>query len=130
MKKTNSKRTCKVSLYFTVEEYSKIEHQWIGSTCQTRNNYLRNQIFEKPITINCRDQSIDEYMSEIIQLRGELNALCNNFNKIEIKLDSLRQIPEYIVWLISIKLEKEKLLVKVEEIKNHIKKMAEKWLQS
>ena len=130
MKKTNSNRTCRIQLYFTPEEYAKIEQKWTGTACRTRGNYLRNHLLEKPILVNHRDQSIDEYMSNIIGLRRELNTLSNGFNQIVKKLDSLQQIPGAIVWLIAAKLDKEKLLVKVEEIKNHIQKMAEKWLQS
>jgi hypothetical protein len=130
MEKKNSNRTCRIQLFFTPEEYAKLEQNWTATACRTRGNYLRNHLLEKPIIVNLRDQSIDEYMSTIIGLRGELRTLSNGFNQIVMKLDSLQQIRESIVWLIAAKLDKEKLLVKVEEIKNHIQKMAEKWLQS
>lgn len=129
MKRTNSNRTCCIQLNFTPEEYAKIEDQWTATTCRTRSNYLRNQIFEKPITINYRDQSIDEYMSEIIQLRVELNVLVNNCNQTEKKQDEPQQITSCIDSNFKVELQKEQLLVKVEEIENHIQKMAEKWLQ-
>ncbi|KFC59170.1 hypothetical protein FEM08_20310 [Flavobacterium gilvum] len=80
--------------------------------------------------MNYRNQSVDEFMYEMIRLRSELNALGNNFNQAVKKLHTLQQIPEFKAWIIRHELEKKILFNKVEEIKNHIEKISEKWLKS
>jgi hypothetical protein len=68
-------------------------------------------------------------MAEMIQLRGELNSIGNNFNQAIKKLHTLQQIPEFRSWIITYELEKQILLNQVEEIKNRINKIADQWLQ-
>lgn len=68
-------------------------------------------------------------MAEAMKLRNELNAIGNNFNQAVKKLHTLHKLPEFKSWLITYELEKQTLLNKVDEIKNHIQKIGEKWLQ-
>jgi hypothetical protein len=130
MEKENSNRTRIVGLRFTPQEFVKIERKWKASTCRKLSDYIRKHLFDKPITTNYRNQSLDEFMSEIIRLRTELNGIGNNFNQAVKKLHTLQQISEFKDWIISSELEKKILLNKIEEIKKNIQKMAEKWLQS
>lgn len=130
MERENSNRTRIVGLRFTPQEFLKIERRWKASTCRKLSDYIRKHLFDKPITTNYRNQSLDEFMSEIIRLRTELNGIGNNFNQAVKKLHTLQQISEFKDWIISNELEKKILLNKVEEIKKNIQKMAEKWLQS
>ena len=64
-----------------------------------------------------------------MKLRDELNGIGNNFNQAVKKLHTLHQIAEFRAWIITSELEKKTLLNKVDEIKNHIQKVGEKWLQ-
>ena len=130
MERENSNRTRIVGLRFTPEEYAKMERRWKVSTSRKLSDYIRKHLFDKPITTNYRNQSLDEFMSEIIRLRAELSALGNNFNQAVKKLHTLDQIPEFKVWIISSELDKKNLLEKVEEIRTYIQKISEKWLQS
>lgn len=130
MERENSNRTRIVGLRFTPNEYAKIERKWKASTCRKLSDYIRKHLFDKPITTNYRNQSLDEFMSEIIRLRAELSALGNNFNQAVKKLHTLQQISEFKVWIISSELDKKKLLEKVEEIKVYIQKISVRWLQS
>ena len=83
----------------------------------------------KPVTSTYRNQSLDDFMAEAMRLRNELNGIGNNFNQAVKKLHTLHQISEFRSWIITYELEKQTVLNKVEEIKNHIQKIAEKWLQ-
>ncbi|KFF11159.1 plasmid mobilization protein [Flavobacterium hydatis] len=130
MERENSNRTRIVGLRFTPEEYAKIERKWKASTCQKLSDYIRRNLFSKPITTNYRNQSTDEFIAEITRLRSELNAIGNNFNQVVKKLHTLQQISEFKNWIISYELEKKILWNKVEEIKKAIQKISEKWLQS
>ncbi len=90
---------------------------------------MRRVLFNKPITVHQRNQSLDDFMTEMIQLRTELNIIGNNFNQAVKKLHTLQQIPEFKNWIITYELEKKILLNKVDEIKNRINKIADEWLQ-
>lgn len=118
-----------IGLRLTFKEYEQLDKKWKASTCRKLSDYVRRRIFEKPIVTTYRNQSLDDLMAEAIKLRNELNNIGNNFNQAVKKLHTLHQIAEFRSWLITYEMEKQILLNKVDEIKNHIKKMGEKWLQ-
>lgn len=130
MKREKSNRTRIVGVRFTPEEYVKIERKWKTTTSRKLCDYIRKHLFDKPVTTNFRNESLDEFMAEIIRLRSELSAIGNNFNQAVKKLHTLNQIPEFKVWIISAELDKKNLLGKVEEIKEYIQKISVKWLRS
>ncbi len=129
MKQEHANRTRFIGLRLTANEYEKIEKKWKASTCRKLSDYVRRSIFEKPIVTTFRNQSLDDFMTEAIRLRNELNGIGNNFNQAVKKLHTLHEISEFKDWLINYELNKKILLNKVDEIKNHIQKIGEKWLQ-
>jgi hypothetical protein len=129
MKAKNTNRSRIIGLRLTLKEYEQIEKKWKTSTCRKLSDYVRRSLFEKPIVTTYRNQSLDDYMTEAIKLRNELNSIGNNFNQAVKKLHTLYQIAEFRSWVITYEVEKKTLLNKVDEIKNHIQKIAEKWLQ-
>ena len=130
MEAENSKRTRIIGLRLTPEEYAKIERRWKTSTCRKLSDHIRKHLFGKPIVITYRNQSLDDFMEETIVLRSELNAIGNNINQAVKKLHTLQEIAEFRNWIISYNLDKKILFNKVEEIKKHIQKITDKWLQS
>ena len=130
MKRENSNRTRIVGLRFTPEEYAKIEKKWKASTCRKLSDYIRRHLFGKSISTTFRNQSLDDMIHEMMQLFKELNGIGNNFNQAVKKLHTLNQIPEFKVWIISAELDKKILFDKIDEIKNYIRKISEKWLRS
>ena len=129
MGQTQTNRTRIIGLRLTPEEYSDVEKRWKASTCRKLSDFVRHIIFEKPVVTTYRNKSLDDFMSESIRLRKELNSIGNNFNQAVKKLHTLDQSGEIKEWLIGYELEKKLLFNKVDEVKNHIRKMADKWLQ-
>ena len=129
MGRENSNRTRIIGLRLTPEEYAKIEQKWKASTCRKLSDYVRRKLFEKPVTSFYRNQSLDDFMAEMVLLRNELNHIGNNFNQAVKRLHTLNQIAEFRSWLIAYEVEKKMLFNKVDEIKKHIQKIAESWLQ-
>lgn len=129
MMKEQNNRTKWLHLRLTPDEYQKIMKEFNKSTCRKISDYARKNLLHKPIVNTYRNQSLDDFMAEMIRLRGELNAVGNNFNQAVKKLHTLNQITEFKHWLISYELEKKILFNKVDEIKKHIQKFAESWLQ-
>jgi ribosomal protein L29 len=127
MKTENRERI--VGMRFTTKEYEQIERKCKDSTCRKLSEYLRKIIFSKPIVATYRNKSLDDLMTELIQLKKELNGIGNNFNQAVKKLHTLHQIPEFRDWIQVYEAEKNLLLKKVEEIKNVTGKIGEQWLQ-
>jgi len=129
MEEQNKNRTKWLHLRLTPDEYQKIMKAFNKSTCRKLSDYARKNLLQKPIVNTYRNQSLDDFMAEMMRLRGELNAIGNNFNQAVKKLHTLHQITDFKHWLISYELEKKTLFNKVDEIKKQIQKMAESWLQ-
>jgi hypothetical protein len=129
MGRENSNRTHTIGLRLTPIEYDKIERKWKSTTCRKLSDYVRQKLFDKPITSYYRNQSLDDFMAEMTELRKELNHIGNNFNQAVKRLHTLNQIPEFKNWLVTYELERKTFFNKVDGIKKHIQKIAETWLQ-
>jgi methyl-accepting chemotaxis protein len=122
-------RTKWLHLRLKPDEYEKLYKEFSKTTCRKLSEYSRKILLSKPIIATHRNQSIDDLMTEAIKLRNELNGLGNNFNQAVKKLHTLQQIPEFRNWITTYETDRKTVLNKVEEIKNNIQKIAEKWLQ-
>lgn len=129
MERENSNRSRRITLRLTDQEYAKIESKFTASTCRKISDHIRRQLFNKPIITTYRNQSLDDYMEEIIVLNSELRAIGNNVNQIAKKINSLKLMPEFKMQLFMFEIESKRLFDKMEEIRNHTKKLSEKWLQ-
>lgn len=129
MKEKKLFRTRIIGLRLTLKEYEQIEKKCKNSTVKKLSEYVRRILFDKPITVYQRNQSLDDFMAEMIRLRNELSSIGNNFNQAVKKLHTLDQIAEFKIWLTTYELQKIILFNKVNEIKNRINKIADEWLQ-
>ena len=125
--KTNRDRYLRVRL--SPGELKKIQDKCSRSTCKKLSEYVRKILLDKPITVYTRNQSLDDFMAEMIRLRNELNAIGNNINQSVKKLHTLNQLQEFKSWLIVNEYHQKILLEKVEEIKSKINQISDKWLQ-
>ena len=53
------------------------------------SDYARKILLGKPIVATYRNQSLDDFMTEMFVLRNELNAIGNNFNQVVKRLHIL-----------------------------------------
>ncbi len=107
MREKNSFRTRIIGLRLTPGEYDQIEKKCKNSNTGKLSEYVRRVLLNKPITVYQRNQSLDDFMTEMMQLRSELNGIGNNFNQAVKKLHTLQQIPEFKTWIITYELEKK-----------------------
>ena len=99
------------------------------TTKRKMSDYARSILLNKPITIYTRSKSLDDFISEMILLRSELNSIGNNFNQSVKRLHTLDEIPEIKTWAILNEKSKEIFIKKVDEIKEKINQISDKWLQ-
>lgn len=129
MSEQNNNRTKWLHLRLKPEEYTKLQKGFKKTTCRKLSDYARKILLGKPVVATYRNQSLDDFMSEMMQLRSELNSIGNNVNQAVKRLHTLQQIPEFRSWIMTYELEKLTLFDKVEEIKNRINQIADQWLQ-
>lgn len=130
MKDEKLARTELLQVRLTLRETEQIHNSFSNSTCRKLSDYVRKKLLDKPVFVYTRNQSLDDFMAEMIRLRGELNAIGNNYNQVVKRLHTLQQLPEIKSWLILNESSKQILLKKVEEIKSKISQINDQWLRS
>jgi hypothetical protein len=128
-KKTTSNRTYWCNIRLNEDEYNSLKDKLKTTYCRKVSDYVRNVLFEKPVMVRQRNQSMDDFMKELIHLRTDLNALGNNFNQVVKKLNSLPPSAEYTHWLSVAKHQQQQLQEKVDRIQLRINDFSDKWLQ-
>ena len=129
MSENKDKRNKWLHLRLSEVEYNRVKIGFSRSTKRKISDYARCILLNKPITVYTRSKSLDDFISEMILLRSELNSIGNNFNQAVKKLHTLDEISEIKVWAILNEKSKEILFKKVGEIKEKINQISDKWLQ-
>ena len=111
------------------DEYKTIHDKYQLTTCHKLSEYARRILLDKAVTVNQRNQSLDDFMAEMIRLRNELNGIGNNFNQAVKKLHSFQQIGELKTWIEQNENDRQMLLKKTEEIKEKINSISDIWLR-
>ena len=93
------------------------------------SSYLRKVSLQKPVTVKYRNQSADDFLKQMLELKKDLNGIGNNFNQAVHKLHLLDKIPEFRVWVNQYDGLQKVLVSKVEEIKLRMNQLYEQWLQ-
>ncbi|MDH7463206.1 mobilization protein [Chitinophagaceae bacterium 26-R-25] len=88
------------------------------------------KVFDKPITIYSRNQSLDDCMLGLIRLKNQLNSIGINYNQVVKKMYTLDHIFEVKNWLLQHDQAIGLLAVKMNDIKLQIGKINDAWLQS
>ena len=110
-------------------EFEKMESFRKQSTERSISNYIRKVVTQKPVTMNYRNQSADDFLDQMLELKKDLNGIGNNFNQAVHKLHILDKIPEFREWIYQYETLHKKLAEKVEEIKLRMNQLYNQWLQ-
>jgi hypothetical protein len=121
-------RSKRVHVRFTDEEFEKIKAQFTRSTCRKLSEYVRRVLLNKPVRMNQRNQSLDDFMAEMIGLRNELNAIGNNYNQTVKRLHTLEDVGDIKAWLMINEAARKIIQKKIGEIKEKINQINDIWL--
>jgi len=127
--KEKKNRTRLIGLRLTPDEFEKIDGWRRKSTTSEISEFVRRVLFGKPITVHQRNQSLDDFMAELTQLRTELNAIGNNVNQAVKRLHQLRELSGVEAWIEQYDRQQADLLDKVGIIKDKMNQIADQWLQ-
>lgn len=83
------------------------------------SEYLRKLLKGEPVTVFYRNKSADDFLSDMLRLKKELNAIGNNFNQAVNKLHILEKIPEFRTWILINEATKNEFMKKVDEIRKN-----------
>lgn len=99
-----------------------------NTTEKDTSSYLRKVALQKPVTIKYRNQSADDFLTQMLELKKELNAIGNNFNQAVHKLHLLDKIPEFRLWVQQYDLLHQAFISKTEQINFKVNELYEQWL--
>jgi hypothetical protein len=122
-------RTKVLQIRFSPDEFGTINKRFSKTTCRKVSEYSRKILLGKPVTTYTRNQSLDEFMLEMIRLRKELNHIGHNFNQAVRKLHSLEECAQFRNWILFQESRQRQLLEMVGLIQEKISKISDQWLQ-
>src|SRR6478609_6780318 len=128
---SDAKNNMSRRIYIRLKEkdFETIQRRFSKTTCRKLSEYARWVLLDKVITVNHRNQSLDDFMTEMIRLRNELKSIGNNLNQSVKKLHTLEQISEFKTWIIINETHQKILEKKVDEIKEKINQISDVWLR-
>jgi len=129
MKEAKKVRSKWLTIRINEDEESKINSLYNRSTSNGLCEYARDVLLKEPVNIIYRNQSADDFLAEMIQLKNALNAIGNNFNQVVHKLHTLDHLPEIKAWAILNEAGKESFMKKADEIIRKVNQIYELWLQ-
>ncbi|SJZ67686.1 hypothetical protein SAMN04488128_1011154 [Chitinophaga eiseniae] len=118
-----------ISIRVKPAEYRQIFQLFQATTCRKLSEYVRAVLLRIPVTVKHRNQSADDLLAELITMKNELSAIGNNFNQAVKKLHTLREQPEYLVWILSQERQQRDLLQKIAEINQRMNQIYQQWSQ-
>ena len=78
-------------------EFERLETFRKQTTERSISEYIRAIILRKSVIVKFRDQSADDFLHQMLELKKDLNGIGNNFNQAVHKLHILEKIPEFRV---------------------------------
>ena len=125
----NTKRSHWLHLRLKPEEHKLLSDAFDKTTFRKVSEYARAVLFNKKITVYERSKSLDEFIEELVMLRTELNHIGNNFNQVARRINGAKEYGELRAMALVSSTMQQKLLEKVDEIKERINEFADVWLQ-
>ena len=127
MKPEQDKRIKWCTIRLTIEEYQKLEELASKTICSSLSDYGRRVLLQEPVKVLRRNQSLDDFLTDMLQLRKELSQIGNNFNQAVHRLHTLQHTTEIQHWLLLNEQDKNHLLQLIERISQQINQAYRRW---
>jgi hypothetical protein len=111
------------------EEYAELQRLFKNTTCRQLSDYVRRIILGRPLNVKYRNASVDDFLTDMLVMKRELNAVGNNFNQSVHKLHTLDHVPEIRQWAIRNEQEKVVLFDKIDTIMKRVNELYKLWCQ-
>ncbi len=120
-------RNRRINFRLTEAEHRRLTEAWQKSSDRKLSDYGRKLLLGKPVTVFIRDRSLDLFIAEMARLRKELLALGNNFNQVVRRINGLRELPRFEVWLRDSRQQQALILQLTRDIQQHIIQNTSLW---
>lgn len=128
-KQENEVRKIFVKIRMNEDELRKVKKNQQQTTERNLSNYIRKVSLQKPVIVKYRNETADDFLKDMLQLKKELNAVGNNFNQAVKKLHLIEKIPEFRFWVTHYQGLHQQVAIKIEEIKLRVHQLYEQWLR-
>lgn len=109
------------------QEFERFQSYRKKSSEKKDSTYLRKVALQEPVTVFYRNQSADDFLTEAIRLKRELNAIGNDFNQAVHKLHTLDRIPEFRNWIMENEKTRDRFMAKVNQIITCLYEIHNQW---
>ena len=130
MKQDKPNRTKWLTVRLTEQEYQQVERATGKTTCSSVSEYARRLVLSKPVIMRYRNDSLDDFMADMLLLRRELNHIGNNFNQAVHRLHTLHIVAEIQEWILINERDKTEIFRAIETINRKISDTYKLWSQS
>jgi hypothetical protein len=127
MEQKQPAKTKWLTIRMSEEEYQAVENLWRQTTSHSLSEYARKTLMRKPVVLRYRNQSLDDFMTGMLQLQKDLQLIGGNFNQIVRRLHTLRNRFEIQEWILLNEQDKTRLFRQIEFISVTITKSYELW---
>lgn len=110
-------------------EYNKLQRQFKKTTCKRFSQYTRKKLLDKHVVEFYRNQSLDDFMTAMLDLQKELNAIGNNFNQVVKRIYTLKGFETFQQWYIELSIERKQVMHQVEKINQKLGEISDEWLR-
>jgi hypothetical protein len=128
-KPENEVRNLVLKVRINAVEKTQLKKLQKKSTERSLSNYVRKVALQKPVTITYRNQSADDFLKDMLDLRKQLNGIGNNFNQAVHKLHTLDRIPDFREWIREQQAAQKQIVQSIETIRLRMNQLYEQWLQ-
>ena len=128
-KPENEVRKIFIKIRMNELELNQVKTKQQQTTERSLSEYIRKVSMQRPVIVKYRNQSADDFLKQMLELKKDLNGIGNNFNQAVHKLHLLDKIPEFREWIFQYENLHKRLIEKVEIIKLRMNQLYEQWLQ-
>jgi len=129
MKEKKPTRKLWLTIRLSEDEQQLLNKLMRDSTCSMLSDYVRKVVLNKPINIKYRNASIDDFLTDMLALKKELNYIGHNFNQAVHVLHTLERIGDFQHWIITNEQDKARLFKHIETISFRIESLYTLWSQ-
>jgi len=130
MDQQKDKRDKWLTVRLNGQEYAELQRLCKNTTCRRLSDYVRRIVFNRPVNVKYRNASVDDFLTDMLAMKKELNAVGNNFNQSVHKLHTLDHIPEFRQWYAKNEQDKGVLFGKIDTILKRVNELHKLWFQS
>lgn len=127
MNENKNTRSKWLHLRLTEKEYAQLQKQYSQTLERKLSTYARKVFLREPVIGKYRNASLDDLVTEFIQLNKTLNGIANNYNQSIHKLHTLDHYPQIKKWLDEQAGTSETLQKSIEGLRSIVGKILEKW---